>query len=144
MGYTNNWRRPVELAADRFASAVADCREVLPTLGVALGGFGGDGEPVVQSDHIVFNGRSLAKCEPFEVGRVEFDRHGRGWVWSFCKTERLPYDLCVKAALIILSHHLGEQFKVGSDGSDNDWARARQLVQERKGYGATFQLTSEK
>lgn len=138
MGYTINWQRPVELPADRFAAAVADCRDVLPTLGIALAGFEGKGECILDADHVVINGQAPMCCEPFEIDRVEFDRRGRGWVWAFCKTQQLPYDLCIKVTLIIFAHHLGDGFKVGSDGAEVDWNEARRVLQAKKGYGGQF------
>lgn len=141
MGYTINWRRAVELPADRFAAAVVDCEEVLSLLKVPLAGFEGVGPCIFEPDHIVINGQSPFSCEPFEVACVEFDRRGMGWTWSFCKTQLLPYDLCVKVALIILAHHLGELLAVGSDGTEEDWEEARRRVKEHKGYGADFRRT---
>jgi hypothetical protein len=96
--------------------------------------------PVFEDDHIAFNGQTPGACEPFEIARVEFDRRGRPQVWSFCKTERHAYDLCVKVALVILAHHLHGDFSVASDGGDEDWASAKRIVQERLGFGDEFSL----
>ncbi|MEI7835659.1 MAG: hypothetical protein WCK05_04515 [Planctomycetota bacterium] len=82
-----------------------------------------------------------ARCEPFRVHRCEKDRHGRATTWSFCKTGRAPYDLCVQVALIVLRHHLGDLFTVGSDGCDGDWQQARRFCQEHLGYGQGFKLS---
>jgi hypothetical protein len=138
MGYTNHWQRPTELDATAFGKAVADLRRVLPDLGVTLAGFDGHGTPTLDDDHIVFNGKVPHLCEPFEIARVEFDPRGRDRFFSFCKTEHQPYDLVVKAALIILFRHLGESLAVGSDGSDADWEVAKTIVQKSLGYGGTF------
>jgi hypothetical protein len=91
---------------------------------------------------IEFNGSPRASCEPFVVGRIEKDRRGTGTVWCFCKTERMPYDLCVQCALVVLRHHFGSRFKVGSDGTDDDWTEARNLVQNVLGYGGDFAVAA--
>ena len=143
MGWTHNWRRGTELPPSAFAAAVIDCRKTLPCTGIPLAGFDGNAQPMLQEDVIVFNGQGRAGCEPFEIHRTECDRHGRAVFWSFCKTEHLPYDLCVQMALVILKHHLAEMITVGSDGKDDDWAEARRHCQKQLGYGDTFRLHAE-
>ena len=54
-------------------------------------------------------------------------RDKAGLHFGFCKTDRLPYDLCVQACLIVFNHHLGAGFAVSSDGADPEWDRARNL-----------------
>jgi len=140
MGWTHNWRRQTELPRDRFKAAVEQIKFVLERSSVELAGADGTGEPIFRSDQIVFNGCNGQGCEPFEIARQEFDRHGRKEVWSFCKTERMPYDICVQAALVILQHHLGTLLEVGSDGGDEDWRAAKELVKTHLGYGDDFRL----
>jgi len=115
MGRTHYWRRPTELPTDRFAAAAKDIHRVVRSAGVPLAGFEGTGEPVFTDNSVAFNGVGNARCEPFKVHDTEFDRHGRPETFSFCKTEGLPYDLAVKAALVILKEHLGDSIKVMSD-----------------------------
>lgn len=91
----------------------------------------------------MFNEVGSSGCEPFEIQGTEFDRHGRAVFWSFCKTEHLPYDICVQVALVILKHHLGEAITVGSDGTDDGWTEARRLCQEQLGCGEEFRLDAE-
>lgn len=58
--------------------------------------------------------------------------------FTFCKTERKPYDAVVGAILIRAKVHYGEAIKISSDGSnewDSDdqwavWPAARQLVRD--------------
>lgn len=140
MGWTHNWKRPVELSAETFAKAVDDCRRALAATGIPLADADGSGQPVFAEDRIVFNGAAGAACEPFLVLRSQKERRGGAVSWSFCKTERAPYDLCVQVALIILKHHLGDRFVVGSDGRDEDWEAARQHCQQCLGYGKEFVL----
>jgi hypothetical protein len=138
MGLTHYWLRPTELPAEAFAAAVWDVRRVLDAAGIPLAGFDGRGRAVFLDDTIVFNG--VVRCEPFEIHQVEFDRRGRAEKFSFCKTHGLPYDLAVKATLIVLKHHLGKMFKVMSDESDDAWERVKQLVVASTGFGSDFNL----
>lgn len=142
MGLTHHWLRPTELPAAAFKQAAEDCRIVFESVSAELGGFEGFGEPVLDNDHIIFNGKHPATCEPFEIAAVQFDRRGRDEFYCHCKTEHLPYDLFVKAALIIFSHRIGPAFKVTSD-APTAWDAARDLVQRTLGYGADFQLARE-
>lgn len=143
MGLTHHWERPIELPPDRFAAAVRDVERVVAASGVPVAGFEGSGPPLFRDDVIVFNGVAPAACEPFEIHQTEFDRRGRPKVFSFCKTQRAPYDLCVRLALIVLKHHLGEQMEVGSDDRADDWAAARGVCQSALGYGSGFRLRRE-
>ena len=134
MGYTNHWNRPTEFDKLAFARAVRDCTVMLPKLGVSLAGFDGTDQPIFEPDHIVFNGASPQCCEPFEIARVQFDRRGRERFSCSCKTEHLPYDLCVKSAMLIFSHHLGDLMAIGSDGPPEDWTEAHRRVKEVLGF----------
>lgn len=68
----------------------------------------------VDEDHIAFNG----VLWPFEKTIVEFDRRGRSEVYSYFKTQDLPYDMYVQTAMIILKHHLRSAIVVYSDVDD--------------------------
>jgi len=140
MGWTHYWTRPTELPAASFTAAADDWRRVREATRVDLAGFDGTGQPRIDAEHIVFNGAAPRCCEPFEIARVEFDRRGRPTVASFCKTEGLPYDVCVQGALIILKHHLQETIRITSDGTDADWLAGRRLVRAELGYGMDFRL----
>lgn len=137
MGWTHYWRRPTELEEKQFLAAGEDCRKVCLASKVPLAGFGGTGEMVCDGEKIEFSGAE-ASCEPFSIGRIQFDRLGRTHVTGFCKTEKLPYDTCVMAVLIVLAHHFEGVIEVDSDGTDKDWEEARHLVQDTLGYGNTF------
>jgi len=141
VGWSHHWTRPTELDRETFAAAIRDVRALVGMSADVLAGFEGKGCPIVDEEHIVFNGRRPAHCEPFEIARIEFDRRGRSVIHSFCKTEQLPYDLYVQAALIILRHHVGEMLCVTSDGNETSWQEARNLVSKKFGYGQDFRLS---
>lgn len=140
MGMTHYWARPTEIPANRFATAVADIRKAMEVAGVSLGGFDGLGTPTFKDDTVLFNGTTGTAVEPFEIHQTEFDRRGRSTVRSYCKTELAPYDLCVRIALIILRHHLGDLIEVTSDDRKDNWSTARIWTSHIFGYGNDFAL----
>jgi len=143
MGLTHHWQRPTDLPTAVFRAAVEDCRSLLNSGLVEVAGFDGTGAPILNDERIVFNGQAPVACEPFEIAVVEFDRRGRPECIGHCKTEHLPYDLYVKAALIVFAHHLTDSFRVSSDADDRDWDDARSFVQDQLGYGQAFHLVKE-
>ena len=143
MGWTHYWKRDIELPAEAFEKASKDCKAVLDKIEVMLAGPMSEGMPIFNSDAIMFNGIKGQNCEPFSIRRLEEPRKPRSYVFSYCKTEKLPYDLCVKSVLVILKHYLGDQIQVMSDGDDEDWSDAKQLCMSNLGYGAEFILSSK-
>lgn len=143
MGLTHYWRRKTKLPARAFARAAQDFKTACQALDVSLAGCDGTGEPLILPDAIIFNGVGQAGMEPFAIHQVEFDRHGRDVVWSFCKTGGAPYDLAVQVALIILKHHLGNHLVVTSDVGESQWNTARALCRQSLGYGSEFCLAHD-
>lgn len=141
MGLTHHWKRPTELSPAAFKAAVFDCRAVFGDLHIELAGFDGTGQPILDEDRLVFNGRSPKDCEPFELAAVEFDLRGRSEFYGHCKTNHLPYDLAVKSALIIFAHHFEGDIEVFSDEGDDAWDQAKSAVQQCHGYGSNFALS---
>jgi hypothetical protein len=141
MGWTHYWERPPVLPTEALKKAVIDCQKVLASAGVALAGEAGKGLPVFNDYEITFNGADGRYCEPFQIKTFETPRRPGRQIVSYCKTEKLPYDLCVKCALIVFSHYMGNDFKVASDGKDDDWQDAKQLCQSCLGYGSDFTLS---
>jgi hypothetical protein len=145
MGYTHYWERLKVLPRPQFHAAVEDCRRLCDALKIPLGDAEGNGKPAFTDSEICFNGHvASGPWEPFHVPRIFRPRHphqqGAGGLWfSFCKTYRQPYDLCVQGCLIVLNHRLGSgKFKVASDGSSNDWNEARDTCQRVLGYGINW------
>ena len=140
MGWTHSWEREPELPKGRFGQAAMDCQRIMAVINIPLGDEQGEGLPVFSDEEIAFNGDGNNGCEPLVIRQVEIPRLGRARTFSFCKTEGLPYDLCVQVALIVLKHHLDAEFSVFSDGKDDDWAKARKECQRILGYGQDFRL----
>ncbi len=143
MGMTHYWQRPTELPKEAFRAAVDDCQTLLGSGRIEVAGFDGTGTPLLNDEQIVFNGQAPTACEPFEIAAVEFDRRGRPHIISHCKTEHLPYDLYVKASLIVFAHHLGDVFQVTSDANDAGWDEARSFTEGCLGYGSDFTLSKD-
>jgi hypothetical protein len=142
MSQTHFWRRPTELPAKTFRTAVTDIERVLASLDIELAGFEGHGAPIFKPDVVVFNGTNRASCEPFEIHQTEFDRRGRPDTFSFCKTQGLPYDLAVKIALVTLKLHFGTQLIVTSDQPNSAWSKARDIVAKAVRSDFEFRLDS--
>jgi hypothetical protein len=142
MGLSHHWKRPTELPLAEFQAAAADCKKLFAGQD-GLAGFEGVGDPTFDTERIAFNGKAPNRCEPFEVAITEFDRRGRPEFFGHCKTEFQSYDLFVKAALIVLNHHLTNRFIVFSDAADSEWDSARKFVAERLDYGMEFRLVRD-
>ena len=140
MGMTHYWEREPELSEVMFQSAIGDLQKILAEIDVPLTGSEGKGEPFLSLDKIVFNGVTGQDCEDFKVLRVDIPRRGRSKIYSFCKTEKMPYDICVQCSLVILKHYFTESFKVFSDETDESWRNACDTCQRILGYGIEFRL----
>ena len=132
MGYTNYWRiRKIEAYKQALPLVASDLKELLPQL-PPLAGWDGRGEPTLKGWRIAFNGVEPEECEPFLL--EEWPRGAPG----FCKTREKPYDLAVKAALVLLKWHSEAiapyAVEVRSDGGLTDWDKACELVVEELGY----------
>lgn len=147
MGYTHHWET-IENAfmPHLWLAAIADCEQVAYRImadGIELGGPSGEsGDRAYEFNgvRVAFNGFGDGAYESFVVPRCPERRYGRKFAYGFCKTAHKPYDLAVTACLLVLKHHLGATFRVGSDGVDADWSAAKALVQDELGYGAGYTI----
>ena len=130
MGWTHYWNRESELPLDKFSDVTFDCRKVLESLDIPLAGIEGSGSPKITDDEILFNGIANAGCEPFDFKRIQLAKPGGDAVFDYCKTEHMPYDLAVQCCLVILKFHLGKLITVSSDGKEEDWEKAKSIIQE--------------
>ena len=143
MGLTHYWKRPLQLDSAKFKTAVNDLTKILAEIAIPLSAnYEGEGYPLLTAETIAFNGKQ-GSCETFKISQIESSRRNEQKVSSHCKTEGLPYDHCVRIALVILKHHLGDDFKVYSDTSDAEWAEARNACQKRLGYRIDFSLDKD-
>ena len=143
MGYTHYWDRPETIPQEKFDEIVADFRKLLPKLrarGIRLRYDHDEDEPAELShDAVHFNGVDEDGYETFYFPRVykpQFRQEAKkGLLFQFTKTAHQPYDLAVTSFLLIAKHHLGNEIVVSSDGDDDDWDEATELVQKTLKYG---------
>ncbi len=78
MGWTHYWRGKPELSADSFQAAITDIQKIISTTEIPLAGSGGQGEPLISSGEIIFNGITESHCEPAWMSTIiqeEFDKY---------------------------------------------------------------------
>lgn len=117
MGYTRYWTRTDKKIdgelIDAVNSIITDCRN----RGISIKDGGGNGNPIVNEERIVFNGDADKglEYETFYITNNEDELNE----WQFCKTARRPYDYAVRQVLEI-AERLGFVTKVSSDGDNNE------------------------
>ena len=114
MGYTHFWKQ-TKTDAIAWAVAIAKCNLVLEReRGYLAGGDACSPLELTVAD-LCFNG---IDDDGHETCLVE----NEGAEFTFCKTNRKPYDRVVTAVLAIMAQELGDAFTVTSDGDRSDWA----------------------
>ena len=102
--------------------------EIQPENRRCLGNWEGEGDPDCDGEYISFNGRGKDSHETFSLTRLkrdifeyenaqEFERDG---AFSFCKTNRKPYDNAVVSLLIGVRQIVSDAISLSSDGDDLD------------------------
>lgn len=119
MGYTHYWNfknkvAPAEIENGRlkWELAVNKVKEALAYVqskGIEIAGWDGTGKPIVNTKEISFNGAGQGRCETMYISYKDGS-------WSFCKTERKPYDLLVCLTLLAFKDAFGDDFEYTSDG----------------------------
>lgn len=148
MGYTHYWYKQPELPAKSWAAFIKDVTKLIEfvqkDVGIPLN-YEDDVQrvPVIDADLIRFNGIGDDGHETFY-----FERKGKternGLCFDFCKTAHKPYDIAVTAVLVAADYHFGDMtVKISSDGSNEEWAAGRNLVERVLGYGKSFKLKED-
>jgi hypothetical protein len=143
MGYSHSWTRPQALDIGLCNAAAEDCRQVCEASGVPLKGIEGSPNPLFAGSIVAFDGGCewfVVQCKCDSASPERPMRSKPGWHVGFCKTEHLPYDICVQACLIVFNHCFEQDFQISSDGGSAAWDRARELCQRTLGYGSEFRL----
>ncbi|MDM5277149.1 hypothetical protein QUF95_07135 [Paenibacillus silvae] len=141
MGYTHYWYRVREIELDVYFKILNDFKRLLPVLiekGVWLAGSGGKGDPVINDEHVLFNGVCSERYEDFVFSRVlvlrEWDEPDENdQYFQFCKTSAYPYDQAVIAFLLIAKHHLKQDIAFQSDVGAKKLDAAKKLCQTTLG-----------
>ncbi len=121
---------------DGFKKIADELNKILPELQkdkefVLKGGMG-KGEPRISENEVWFNGDSDFELDHetfaidlFETGNYRgVDDIEKEGVFGFCKTNYKPYDIAVCISLMVIKHHLGSDFSIGSDGGYEEWNEA--------------------
>jgi len=136
------YRRLPQLTGAYDHAGVVSCNSN-PNTPLFLSGCGASQHPKFGIKGIYFNGSKIPPEERVEKTNTEGEKYWEGDEmshetfclnlnsdsWNFCKTARKPYDIMVKACLLITQHHVGaERFKASCDGDDEDWTPATRLI----------------
>ena len=120
MGYTHYLRFNKSVTKERLSKASEDIKKAFefiksecPNI-VIKDGFG-ENEPQIDENTICFNG-DASKEEDFETFAVRVGDNG----FNCCKTGRMPYDVYVCVACLILKEHFGDDLCMSSDGIFKD------------------------
>ncbi len=89
--------------------------------------------------HRACNGYCFYESLWFGRCKEDDDRDENGLCGGFCKTGFRPYDLAVTVFLLIAKHHLGSDFRVGTDGEAKQWEDALELCQAELSYSMSFE-----
>ena len=116
MGYTHYLRFKNVVTKERLSKASADVKKAFELVksecpDITIKDGLGENEPKIDEDIICFNG-DASKEEDFETFAVRVGDSG----FNCCKTGRMPYDVHVCVACLILKEHFGDDLCLTSDG----------------------------
>ena len=120
MGYTHYLRFNKSVTKERLSKASADVKKAFELIkaecpDIVIKDGWGENEPKIDEDIICFNG-DASKEEDFETFAVRVGDNG----FNCCKTGRMPYDVHVCVACLILKEHFGNDLCMSSDGIFKD------------------------
>ena len=157
MGYTHYLRFNKSVTKERLSKASADVKKAFELIkaecpDIIIKDGWGENEPQIDENAICFNG-DASKEEDFETFAVRVGEEG----FNCCKTGRMPYDVYVCVACLILKEHFGDDLCMSSDGIfkddrdrgvdidillggevyriDDDWQKPIELYKKFKGIG---------
>lgn len=82
---------------------------------------------VGQYGGLEFNGVQDEGHETFSMREHFSENEG----FNFCKTNRKPYDVAVKACLLVFKKYLGDLIEISADTrNDSEWDEARELIEK--------------
>jgi hypothetical protein len=122
MGYTRYWTVKNKLEKEKFIKFKETCEELVELFDIPLD------ELSISEDAVIFNGVDDNSHETFL-----FMRESTGF--SFCKTQRKPYDILVCACLKLAEEIFKNDIDVSSDGENNDVDienRLKSLIRDKK------------
>ena len=121
MGYTNYWNLEKTEFSEEFLEGV---KKIIEVSGIDLAnGSGIEGtKPIVEKEVISLNGLEPEDYETFYLGGEKG--------FGFCKTARRPYDVVVKAILILAEQYgIVSDFSFDGDKTEIEYKNAERLLQ---------------
>ena len=120
MGYTHYLRFKNVVTKERMSKASADVKKAFELVksecpNIVIKNGVGEDEPIINERIICFNG-DASKNEDYETFSVQVDDKG----FNCCKTGRMPYDVYVCVACLVLKKHFGADLCLSSDGVGRD------------------------
>lgn len=99
----------------------------------------GEGDPVFNDNEVWFNGDAETGNDG-ETCHIALDYPEKNlmgkydWEYSFCKTERKPYDVAVCLTLLCFKESFGDDFKFRSEGNikmgEEGWKLAKEIMEQ--------------
>lgn len=147
MGYTNYWtfkpipKGQIKRIEGLYQRAIEACNLVARSYrdrhkgtDASLSGFSAHAKNGKYGG-VHFNGKGDLGCEDFALRSTYRDNltpspYGIPDGFSFCKTREYPYDVVVKACLLILKFYLKDQIDISWDGLISDAADGLELARE--------------
>ena len=116
MGYTHYLRFKKSVTKKKLSKASEDVKKAFELVksecpNIVIKDGWGENEPQIDENTICFNG-DASKEEDFETFAVRVGDNG----FNCCKTGRMPYDVHVCVAWLILRGHFGDGLCMSSDG----------------------------
>ena len=116
MGYTHYLRFKKAVTKKKLSKASKDVKKAFELVktecpNIVIKDGYGENEPQIDEDAIWFNG-DASKNEDYETFSVRVGDDGL----NFCKTGRMPYDVYVCVACLVLKEHFGDDLCMTSDG----------------------------
>lgn len=112
-------KRPKVINQSTFDQIAGDISILIASSSIAVAGYHGEGDRIINSELILFNGSGDNACEDFQLKRIVDDSS-----MNAIKTMALPYDILVQASLLVLKYYLGDQVEITTDGNFEDWRAA--------------------
>lgn len=122
MGYSHYWKKTKQVDQKVWNSYAKVCKKLkdcTENIGISIVNHTGNAgtAPIFNRNKIQFNGENINSYESFNISIN--DEVGE---FSFCKTNRKPYDILVVCCLIAAKLMLG--YRIASDGDKDDLKEA--------------------
>ncbi len=132
MGYTHYWRQSRTFTDDEWTKLAAFAQRLVQGAkrhGIVLAGWDGTGEPDIDEDSIGFNG--VPDHETFRLERVPTVQAWQDEHFSFCKTNRKPYDVAVVTMLATAKAIAPDAIHISSDDGPEVFSPSNWLPVDR-------------